>query len=77
MEILAVWLLLAALSIVLFRHAKSSSPPPPKKKKKKRNYDKMTEKQLVAALKKDHGVDTRLSGLKATKLILLKLLDEK
>lgn len=76
MEILAVWLLLAALSIVLFRHAKSSSPPPPKKKKK-RNYDKMTEKQLVAALKKDHGVDTRLSGLKATKLILLKLLDEK
>ena len=75
MEILAVWLLLAALSIVLFRHAKSSSPPPPKKKK--RNYDKMTEKQLVAALKKDHGVDTRLSGLKATKLILLKLLDEK
>ena len=66
-----LWLLFAAVSLFIFKSAGLFH------KREPRDYKKMTEKQLIAALKEDHGVETRISGLKDTKLILLKLLDGK
>ena len=71
MDLLIIWSLFAAFSFFIFHVGGLLY------KKTPRNYKKMTEQQLVDALKGEYGVDTRISGLKNTKLVLLKLLDKR